>query len=540
MLKSTSDMQDDHQFLVSAEPPSREQTQLAAWVLLVLLIALLITVPFARVSLTNTEILLPAYATAVLMNELITSALLFVLFSIRRSLALLVLAIGYLFTALMIGPWVLTFPGVFAPSGLLDAGLQGTALIAGVRRVGFPLFVLAYALLKDADPIVGDVRGSVRAVILGSVVAVVAIVCGLTWFSVVNDAVLPRLMADNSQVSTVWQYVPASTSILCFTGLVVLWVRRRSVLDLWLMVVLCAWLIETFLLGYFSAGRFSVGWWAGRVYGFTSASVVLLVLLAETTTLYARLARSVSAERRIREARLMTMEVLSASIAHEVNQPLASMVTHADAGIRWLDRKTPDLDEVLAALKSIVSDGHRAGKMIESVRMVFRKGVQDRTPLNINELIQEVLKHTQDEVQLNRVYVQTELSGQMPLIIGNSVQLQQVVLNLVTNAVDAMSSVTDRARVLRIKSELHKSGCIMISVEDAGIGLDEQHKDRIFEPFFTTKSHGLGMGLMICQSIVEAHGGHLWMMDNVPQGTTFQFTLPVDAGNVPSIAERVL
>jgi signal transduction histidine kinase len=195
---------------------------------------------------------------------------------------------------------------------------------------------------------------------------------------------------------------------------------------------------------------------------------------------------------------------------------------------------------VLAALKSIVSDGHRAGKMIESVRMVFRKGVQDRTPLNINELIQEVLKHTQDEVQLNRVYVQTELSGQMPLIIGNSVQLQQVVLNLVTNAVDAMSSVTDRARVLRIKSELHKSGCIMVSVEDAGIGLDEQHKDRIFEPFFTTKSHGLGMGLMICQSIVEAHGGHLWMMDNVPQGTTFQFTLPVDAGNVSSIAERVL
>jgi signal transduction histidine kinase len=127
----------------------------------------------------------------------------------------------------------------------------------------------------------------------------------------------------------------------------------------------------------------------------------------------------------------------------------------------------------------------------------------------------------------------------MPFIVGNSVQLQQVILNLVTNAVDAMSSVTDRTRVLRIKSEFHKSGCIMVSVEDAGTGLDAQHKDRIFEPFFTTKSYGLGMGLMICQSIIEAHGGRLWMMDNVPQGTIFKFTLPVEVENVSPIAERV-
>ena len=122
--------------------------------------------------------------------------------------------------------------------------------------------------------------------------------------------------------------------------------------------------------------------------------------------------------------------------------------------------------------------------------------------------------------------IRTDLGGNLPLITGNPVQLSQVVLNLVTNAVDAMSSVTDWARVLRIRSEFQEPDSIIVSVEDAGSGLDAEHKDRIFEPFFTTKSHGLGMGLMICQSIIEAHGGRLWMMNNVPQGATFHFTLP--------------
>ena len=529
----------ENQVLLSTVPPSREQTWLAGWVLLGLVAALLITMPFADVPLGNTEILLPAYAVAVLMNELITSALLFALYSIQRSRAVLVLSIGYLFSGLMMGPWALTFPGVFAPSGLLGADLQSTASIAAMRRLGFPLFVLAYAVLKSSGLTIQDSRRSVKAIILRSVVAVVVIVCGLTWLSVADDRVLPRFMTDSGQVSALWQYVPGSASAISVIALSFLWMRRHSVLDLWLMVALCAWLIETFLLGFLSSGRFSIGWWAGRVYGFTSASVVLLALLWETITLYARLARSVSAERRIREARLTTLEVLSASIAHEVNQPLASMVTNADAGLRWLDRKPPDLDEARVALKSISSDGHRAGKLIESVRVMFRKGPQERVCLNMNDLIQEVLRHARHETRLNRVLVETKLDENLPLVTGNPVQLQQVVLNLVTNAVDAMSSVVDRPRVLRIETAPHQSDAILLSVEDAGVGPDPKIKERIFEPFFTTKSHGIGMGLMICQSIIEAHGGRIWMTDNSPHGATFQFTLPADEDHKPPGAERV-
>src|SRR3546814_755673 len=220
------------------------------------------------------------------------------------------------------------------------------------------------------------------------------------------------------------------------------------------------------------------------------------------------------------------MEALSASIAHEVNQPLASMVTNADAGLRWLGRNSPELEEARAALKRIASDGHRAGKVIEGIRTMFKKSAQERVPLNLNQLIRNVLKRNQGEAQLGQVSVQAELDEQLPLTTGNPTQLQQVVSNLIANAIDAMSSVTDRPRVLRVKSERHASGSVLVSVGDSGTGVEPENKERIFEPFFTTKSDGMGMGLMFCRSIIEVHGGRLWVTENVPQGTILRFTLP--------------
>lgn len=540
-MKSMSDAQSDLPLLLTTSPPSRSQGRLAVGVLLVLVAALLVTAPFARIPLTNTEILLPAYAAAVFVSEVITSVLLLALFSVQRSRAVLVLSIGYLFTGLMVVPWALTFPGVFTSLGLLDAGLQSTASIATLRRLGFPLFVLAYALLKDADPSVRNSRGSVRGIVLGSVAGVVTIACGLTWLIVTRDDALPQFMSDERNVSHLWQYVPATAVFLYLTGLIVLWTRRRSALDLWLMVVLCALLIEIIILSYLSAGlRLSVGWWAGRLYGFASALVVLLVFISETTTLYYRLARSISAERRAREARLTAMEALSASIAHEVSQPLASMVTNADAGVRWLERQHPNVDEARAALKRIVSDGHRAGRVIEGIRTMFKKAAQERVSVNMNQVIDEALRHCKGEAQLSDVYIEADLDDKLPLVTGSPVQLQHVISNLVANAIDSMTTVTDRKRVLRIKSALQDSGSILVSVEDSGTGLDPKYKERIFEPFFTTRSDGMGMGLVFCQSVIEAHGGQLWMTDNEPHGAIFRFTLPSadDATSTPGATLR--
>jgi signal transduction histidine kinase len=507
-------------------------------VLVILVAALLVTAPFARIPLENTLVLLPAYAIAVFIIDLITAALLFALFSVQRSRAVLALSVGYLFSGVTVLPWALTFPGVSALFGLPDAGLQTTAAIATLRRLGFPLFVLAYALMKDSGPLSRNLQGSERSIILGSVSGVVVIACGLSWLIVTNDEALPRFMRDTKHVSALWQFIPATAVGLYATGLVVLWTRQRSVLDLWLMVVLCTLLIEIILLSYISSGlRLSVGWWAGRLYGFISASIVLLVLLWESMTLYAQLTRSVSAERRAREARLTAMEALSASIAHEVKQPLASMVTNADAGMRWIDRPKPDLAEARAAMGRIVNDGHRTGKVIEGISTMFKKGTQERVSVHLNQLIDKTLRRCQGEVQFGRITIQVDLCEHLPLVTGSPIQLQQVISNLVDNAIDAMNAVTDRERVLRVKSALQDSGRILVSVEDSGTGMDPNSKERIFEPFFTTKPDGMGMGLMFCRSVIEAHGGRLWMTDNHPHGAIFQFTLPSADDPIPITGE---
>jgi signal transduction histidine kinase len=361
----------------------------------------------------------------------------------------------------------------------------------------------------------------------------------LTWLILASDDALPSFMQDARRVTENWQIVPATAIGLCVAGLVVLAIQRRSVLDLWLMVVLCTILIEIVLLSYLSAGfRLSVGWWAGRIYGLISASIVLLVLLSETVSLYARLARSISAERRAREARLSEMEALSATIAHEVNQPLASMVTNADAGMRWLDKPNPELAEVRAALSRIAKDGHRTGTVIESIWTLFKKGAQERTTVQVNELIDEILRRSRDEAKFHRTVIRADLFEQLPPVKGSPVQLQQVISNLVANAIDAMSAITDRERVLHVKSSLQDSGSILISVEDSGIGLNPNDSERIFEPFFTTKSDGMGMGLMFCRSAIEGHGGRLWTTDNKPHGAIFQFTLPSADDSMSIIGEK--
>jgi signal transduction histidine kinase len=216
---------------------------------------------------------------------------------------------------------------------------------------------------------------------------------------------------------------------------------------------------------------------------------------------------------------------LAASMAHEIKQPLAAIVANGNAGLRWLARTPPNFDEAREALDQIVKDGHRASDTIEGIRAIFRKGDEQRAPLDVNELIGEVLRLMHGEIQNGRVSVQTQLINDLPNVMGNRVQLQLVFRNLIVNAVEAMSSVADRARMLHIISAVTPSG-VQIAVEDSGTGIDRESIDRIFDMFFTTKSHGMGMGLSICQSIIEAHGGKLSVSPSHPYGSIFEVDLP--------------
>jgi signal transduction histidine kinase len=530
---------DGYPFLLSTAPPDRTQMRLAGGVLATLVVALVIAAPFARIRPVGFEILLPAYAAAAFLIELLTAALLIALFSVQNSRAVLTLSAGYLFSGLLVIPWVITLPDVSTAFGI-DGGIQSTATISAVRRLSFPLFVIAYALMKDQDASARKPQGSIRTTIIGEVALIVGLASGVAWFAIAQADALPTFMKDARSVAPLWRYIPAAAVCLYLIGLACLWIRRRSTLDLWLMVVLCTLLIELVMLAYLTGGtRLNIAWWAGRLYGLASASMVLLVLLSETMTLQARLARSVHSERLARESRLTAMEALSASVAHEINQPLTSIVTNASAGLRWLDNKVPRTKEARAALERVVRDGHRARDVVDGIRKLFRKDAQERVPLDLNRLIEGVLQRSRDEARFGRVSIAADLDGKLPPATGNPLQLQQVVSNLVANAVEAMGAVTDRPRVVRVTSEHRNEGGILVSVEDSGPGISPTCKGRIFEPFFSTKPDGMGMGLMFSRAIIENHGGKLWATDNVPHGAVFHFTLPgsdkSDAPNTEAI-----
>ena len=227
-------------------------------------------------------------------------------------------------------------------------------------------------------------------------------------------------------------------------------------------------------------------------------------------------------------SRVTTMGELTASLAHEVNQPIAAAVTDANTCLRWLTRDHPDVEEARAAAMRIVKDGSRAADIISRIRLLFKKGTPEPEPVDVNEVVREVIVLMRSEATRYSVFLRTELAEDLPQIMGDRVQLQQVIMNLIMNSIDAMKDV-DGTRELTIKSQRAENEQLLVSVSDTGVGLPPQQADQIFNAFFTTKPHGTGMGLRISRSIVESHGGRLWAADTCPRGASFCFTLPTKA-----------
>jgi C4-dicarboxylate-specific signal transduction histidine kinase len=244
------------------------------------------------------------------------------------------------------------------------------------------------------------------------------------------------------------------------------------------------------------------------------------------THLHARLVRSNSALQRERNNKLMSLEAMAVSIAHEINQPLSALVTNGGIGLRLLAKADSDPDEVREVFKRIVDDGHRASEIISSIRATFGKHHREKSPVNIRDLVYEVLELVRGELEGQRISLQVELNHELPRVMVDRVQLQQVFVNLIMNAVEAMSSVEYGERSLLVKSEFHGARDVLIMVEDTGPGIDSKDMDCIFDAFFTTKPHGMGLGLSICQSIIESHGGRLWASTRIPHGTVFYVRLP--------------
>ena len=248
--------------------------------------------------------------------------------------------------------------------------------------------------------------------------------------------------------------------------------------------------------------------------------------------------RDKSAQQALRQAqtelahasRLTAMGQLTASIGHEVRQPITSSIINARAALRWLDRPTPDLEEAKEALAHIVDDANRASEVLNRIRDLARKALPRQELLDINGTVRELIELTSSEAIKNGISVKIELVEGLPPVLGDRVQLQQVILNLVVNAVEAMSETSESFRELRVSTAQTPSGDVLVEVRDSGPGVRPDGFDQLFEAFHTTKPSGLGLGLSICRSIVEAHGGQLWASANEPRGAIFHFTVPTQSG----------
>jgi signal transduction histidine kinase len=489
-------------------------------------------VPFGEIQLPRVGSYIPVVDTVMLINDSIAATLLFAQFSILRSPSLLALAGGFLFTALLIIPHALTFPGAFTPNGLLDAGLQTPPWINEFWFLGLPSAVIAYVLLQRRSGAKSIPRRAVRLAICATVAGVFAVACALVWLSTAGVGFLPAIMSDRVHPQLAWHFLPIV--ILSGIAMMLLWSRRHAALDLWLLVVLEAWMLNAFLFNKL-VERYSLFWYCGRVFAALATIFVLFFLLSETVLLYGRLARSHAMLDRERNNKLLNLEAITAAISHEIRQPLTAIAANGNAALALLETAHPDLQEAKAALSDVVEDSHRVSGALEGIRALVRKVDQKQEPVDVNEIALEVLQSARCELMRHGVTSRPELSAQIPFIRGNRHQLQQVVFNLIHNSVEAMDATSDRNRVLEVRTEMRGDDAIVLAVQDSGPGIDPEHLGEIFDAFVTTKAHGMGLGLAICRTIIERHGGTLTAASDGKNGASFEVVLPVsptDADNV--------
>ena len=518
----------DQQLLLAARPPSRMQYWVAYGVMGCLLAVFCITLPYASLELKPIAAFVPIYATLSVFNDLITAVLILAQFRAVRWTWLLVLASGYLFTALMTVSGALSYPGVFSPAGILGGGIQTASWIG----TSYPFRTANFPDHRRADqgfaPDDWHCQRSPGLAIALSIALVTAIACGLTWAIFAYGETLPRIFVNSVQPGQNQILLAVLIMVLEAIAFLLLWSRGRSVLDLWLMVVCCAWLLELSLGILFAGSRYSLGWYSARTFQATATFSILLLFLSETTALYANMVRASLQRRGARRSRQITMDAMAASIGHEIRQPLTALITNGNAGLRLVTKAEPDWKEVQAILSDMVAAGQRIEKIIGSVRTMFRESTHDRQQLNLNTVVQDVLSTVELELRLERVIVKTDLDNDLPSILADSGQLHQVSLNLITNAMEAMTSVASRPRVLTVTSRIVAgSSDVAVTVEDTGVGIAARDSSHIFEPFFSTKTAGSGVGLTVCQIIIKAHGGRLEVRANKPYGTIFRIVLPV-------------
>ena len=506
-------------------PPDRQEILIGLVIVGLVFFILLAALPTHNIQVGAISGLIPALDAGMLVCDLISAAILYAQAAVFRSRALTVLASGYVISGLLLIPWALTFPGVFSENGLLGAKVNTTGWIAVCWRLSMPVAVFLYAWLKRADATSQPIAERSPARAINGLLISISLVIFVTLLATLGHDLLPPFFINHSEVvrSTL---VTVNVVVIAWTiaAMAMLLRQQRSVLDLWLLVALFAWLAQS-LLNLLLQSRFSLGAYVFLVLTLMSNLIVMLALVTETNRLYARLALSTAARDRERDARLMSMDAVAAAIGHEVGQPLNAANLSASAALQWLTRSRPDREKAIRLLRDAIDSGQRTFDVIKSVRAMFAKTCEVLSEFSLNELVRETVLLMDRELAAQRISVRFSLDESLPSIIANRVQLQRVLINLLTNAIESIGVTRGRTRSIDIRTTTSVDQLVLLDITDSGVGLAAEKLAHIFKPFFTTKSTGTGLGLSLSATIIEEHGGRLWASAGEEFGATFHMQL---------------
>jgi signal transduction histidine kinase len=422
----------------------------------------------------------------------------------------------------------LAFPGAYTPAGLIGDQFNTPGWLFVLWHTTFVTAILVYAVSKNAIGVATLPNRSTMTSIGITIACVVAVVAGLTWIVTAKVDYLPSLYSANVTLQT--RFANRINLVLWLwdaTALAVLLARRRTILDLWLMVTLLAWMPNFLVAALSSSVRFSIGWYAARGFVLIGSCMLLTVLIIETMFLYSRLASANISQRRERINRLLTVDAVTAAIAHELRTPLGAIALNASTALSQLRSNPPELQEVDDILNDIEAESHHAAAIISNIRELSKKTTDRRVLTRVEDVVRLALRLLQHDLQMSEVSVATEFQDNLPDVHLDASQLQQVLLNLIKNAIDAMSSVAPEVRRLRLTASFDGHASVLLSVQDSGPGIPVKDRERIFDPFFSTKSGGMGLGLAICFTVVANHGGKLRVVKSDSDGSIFEVAIPV-------------
>jgi signal transduction histidine kinase len=518
----------DFPLVIATMPATDRHRAIAVGIVIVLIVAVAVMAPFASTQVGRNDAFIPVLQTVVSVVDLITATLLFAQFSIQPQRALLALASGYIFSGSFAFLQTLAFPGGYAPAGLIGDTLNTPAWMYVLWHTTFPAAILVYALSKDATGAARPQGRPAMTAIVITVACVLAVIAGLTWIVTTKAEYLPSFYTTDIRLQTQFgNQINLALWLWGSAALAVLFSRRRTILDLWLMVTLLAYMPSFLVALIGSSVRFTVGWYAARCFILIASCMLLSVLLIETTLLYSRLASAIILQRRERTNRLLSVDAATAAIAHEINQPLGALSLNCDAALECLKATPLDLEELRSCLTDVKNENSRANEIVRGVRALFKATVRQREMVEINRLAREVLRMVEHDLHVHGVSVSTEFQEYVPQVRADPIQLQQVILNLVKNAIDAIAIGHTTIKAIRLITTYDGKSFVSLYVQDSGPGITTENETQIFDPFFSTKPSGMGLGLSISRGIIEDHGGDLRLTETSSKGCIFEITLPV-------------